>query len=141
MNIAHKCGLNCCRYEADNQRDMSIGNVIHNMIFDTIEVHCLGSKAARSPPSLDSPPSADVAELCGGAADTAYMLVRRGFVHGLSFDLTVGFNLKPKQDRRYLWSYIQSQRPTIMMTSTPCAGMKGFAALSRVDNPVAYHRS
>ena len=49
----------------------------------------------------EDPPSVDVAELCGGAADVAYMLVRSGFVHGLNFDITVGFNLRTPGHRTF----------------------------------------
>ena len=34
MNLTHHFGLNGCRFEADNPRDMSLGSATNNMVFD-----------------------------------------------------------------------------------------------------------
>ena len=115
---------------------------MNNMVFDTFEEFIAWDRSsARSPPTPDTPQSVDVAELCGGAADVAYMLVRRGFVHGLHFDITVGYNLRTPSHKKHMWQYLDSRKPTIMLISTPCTGMKGFKELNRAINPHAYHKS
>ncbi|MDA8583227.1 hypothetical protein N9L68_03315 [bacterium] len=89
--------------------------------------------AARSQQSPNIRESVDVAELCGGAADVAYMLVRRGFVHALNFDITVGFNLRTPGHKMYLWQYLDARKPTIVLISTPCTGMKGVQGAESRD--------
>ena len=83
----------------------------------------------------------DVAQLCGGAGDTAALLVRRGYVDGPNFDLVAGVNLMSWDAAQQVERYVSVHKPRIMLLSTPCTGMKGFAALNKQKNPVAYHRS
>ena len=69
------------------------------------------------------------------------MLVRRGYEHGENFDITVGWNLRSRHDRGHFWKYLEVSKPTIMILSTPCIGMKAFAGINRVNAPEAYRRS
>ena len=61
----------------------------------------------------------DVAEICGGAADTAYLLVRRGFQHGVNFDITAGFNLRSQQTIDSLGTTSRSGSPRYSCSQTP----------------------
>ena len=36
--------------------------------------------------------------LCGGAADVADLLIRRGFTHGLDFDIVCGYDLSIRKN-------------------------------------------
>lgn len=142
MHLTHHIGFNCCRFEADNPRDMFLGNVTNSMVFDSIEEFVAWDRsAARSHPSPATPPSVDVAELCGGAADVADMLLRRGFLHGLNFDIIVGFNLRSPGHNKHMWQHLDARQPTIMIISTPCTGMKGSKAFNRAMDPHAYYAS
>ena len=69
------------------------------------------------------------------------MLVRRGFVHGLNIDITVGYNLRTPGHKEHMWQYLDSRKPRIVLISIPCTGMERFKALNRVTNPHAYHKS
>lgn len=142
INLSHYVRLTGCRFDAENPRYMLIGNIINNMVFDSFEeLLAWGRSAARSPPSPDMHPSVDVAQLCGGAADVAYMLVRRGFAHGLNFVITVGFNLRIPNHKKQMWQCLDSRQPTIVLISTPCTGMKGFKALNCALRHQSYHTS
>ena len=75
-----------------------------------------------------------MAELCGGAGGTGTLLVRRGYKGGPNFDIVCGINLLKKAERNAFLHYLDECRPTILIISTPCTGMKGFSALNRVIN-------
>ena len=92
------------------------------------------SDSNRAAPA-DVQKSVDVAEICGGAGDTAYMLIRRGLTHGLNFDITVGFNLKSPDHNTYMWQYCEARNPTIVLISTPCTGMKGVQSVESRYQP------
>ena len=66
----------------------------------------------------------DVAQLCGGAGDTAALLVRRGYKDGPNFDLVAGFDLLDPHATRQVENYVRLHKPRIMILSTPCTGMK-----------------
>ena len=83
----------------------------------------------------------DVAELCGGAGDTGSLLIRRGYSKGPNFDIIAGFDLKKDSTVRGLLRYVAVAKPVVLIISTPCTGMKGFSALNRSINPVAWRRS
>ena len=83
----------------------------------------------------------DVAELCGGAGDTAKLLVRRGFRAGPNFDIVCGIDLLQDSEVNALDKYLRSCQPFIVLISTPCTSLKGFSALNRVINPEGWARS
>jgi hypothetical protein len=66
----------------------------------------------------------DVAQLCGGAGDTAALLVRRDYVDGPNYDLVAGFNALSPDAMRQVERYVKVHKPRIMVLSTPCTGMK-----------------
>ena len=37
--------------------------------------------------------------------------------------------------------YLDASEPTVLIISTPCTGMRGFAALNRALTPAAWERS
>ena len=83
----------------------------------------------------------DVAELCGGAGDTGILLVRRGYRGGPNFDIVCGIDLLKRCNAMYFLNYLDACRPTILIMSTPCTGMKGFAALNRAIHHEGWLRS
>lgn len=83
----------------------------------------------------------DVAKLCGGAGDTAELLITRGYSGGPNFDILCGFNLLNPHTKYYFLRYLQQCRPNILLISTPCTGMKGFSALIRAINYAGWMRS
>ena len=82
----------------------------------------------------------DVAQLCGGAGDTAALLVKRGYKDGPNYDIVVGIDHMREDGRSYLRGYLRRRRPNIVLISTPCTGMKGFSALNRAINHAAWVR-
>ena len=91
-NISHHFGMCGCYFTPECPQDMFLGNPNGNMIFETFSEFSAWDSDQAVPADAQNP--VDVAEICGGAADTAYILVRRNFTHGLNFDITVGFSLR-----------------------------------------------
>ena len=85
--------------------------------------------------------SDDVAQLCGGAGDTAALLIRRGWQCGPNYDKVVGFNLLEKSTHNSFQTYLKQRKQKVLIISTPCTGMKGFSALNRAINYAAWLRS
>ena len=83
----------------------------------------------------------DVAQLCGGAGDTAELLITRGYSGGPNFDILCGFNLLNPHTKYYDLKYLQECQPNILLISTPCTGMKGFSALNRAINYAGWLRT
>ena len=67
----------------------------------------------------------DIAELCGGAGDTAELLIKRGYSGGPNFDIICGIDLLKPQNKAYFLRYLEECKPRILLISTPCTGMKG----------------
>ena len=67
--------------------------------------------------------------------------MRRGYVEGPNYDLVAGSNLMNFEAVRAVERYVTVHKPRIMLLSTPCTGMKGYASLNKQINPEAYHRS
>ena len=67
----------------------------------------------------------DVAQLCGGAGDTAALLVRREYKEGPNFDLVAGIDLISRHAMEQVVRYAHVHKPRIFIMSTPCTGMKG----------------
>ena len=76
----------------------------------------------------------DVAELCGGAAETGALLVRRGYRGGPNFDIIAGFNMRSKGEQDRLYTYMDKCKPNIFILSTPCTGMKGVQRHQRRES-------
>ena len=83
----------------------------------------------------------DVAELCGGAGATGTLLVRRGYSGGPNFDIVCGIDLLKPCNKMYFLKYLDECRPTILIMSTPCTGMKGFAALNKAIHRAGWLKS
>ena len=83
----------------------------------------------------------DAAELCGGAGGTGTLLVRRGWRKGPIFDIIVGFDLLKSNVKGQFLRYLQVSRPTVLIISTPCTGMRGFSGINRVKNHSTWLRS
>ena len=77
----------------------------------------------------------DVAQLCGGAGDTAALLVRRGYRGGPNFDLVAGINLLNPEAVRQVEHYAAVHKPKVMLLSTPCTGMKGVRRPEQAEEP------
>ena len=82
-----------------------------------------------------------MAELCGGAGGTGILLVRRGYRGGPNFDIVCGVDLLKPCNKSYFLRYLNECKPTVLIISTPCTGMKGFSALNRVINNTAWRKS
>ena len=67
---------------------------------------------------VSSPPD-DVAQLCGGAGDTATLLIRRGYQGGPNFDIFVGFGLLNAEVQDHFLKYLKYRKPKILLISTP----------------------
>jgi hypothetical protein len=129
-------GMNGCDYEFEQLADNSVKHHPGTYReFDSIDAFLADS--------LDSTKAAydDVAQPCGGAGDTAALLVRRGYVEGPNYDLVVGIDLLRPDSVRQVEHYVTVHKPRIMLLSTPCTGMKGFASLNASINPEAHARS
>lgn len=83
----------------------------------------------------------DVAELCGGAGDTAELLVKRGYSGGPNFDIVCGINLLVPCNKAHFLRYLEECKLNLLLISTPCTGMKGFSALNRVIHHAGWVRS
>ena len=80
------------------------------------ELRPLGGKPAWDYPDMasfmsewhsDGEGHHDVAELCGGAGDTAKLLVRRGFRAGPNFDIVCGIDLRKSSEQSALDDYLR----------------------------------
>ena len=103
--------------------------------FDTI-VAFLASTLRTSTQPYD-----DVAQLCGGAGDTAALLVRRGYHEGPNYDLVAGFDLRDPDQKAKVERYVTVHKPSIMILSTPCTGMRGFSGSNQRKTHAAWVRS
>ena len=74
----------------------------------------------------------DVAEIGGGSARTSHVLIKRWHTVqvGLNFDMTVSFDLLKPKDVQYMWIYLRTARPLVVVIATPCTGLAGFAGIS-----------
>ena len=84
----------------------------------------------------------DVAELCGGAARTSQLFIRRyhrsGARAGLNIDFVCGIDLMDETERQWAWSYFQCCKPFVVIISTPCTGMAGWKHINRKINYATY---
>ena len=62
------------------------------------------------------------------------MLITRGYEGGPNFDIVCGIDFLVPRERADFLHYLEECKPRILLISTPCTGMKGFSALSRVIN-------
>jgi hypothetical protein len=128
-------GMNGSEYEFEQLADNAVKRYPGTYReFETIDAS-LSDSLHSSEAAYD-----DVAQLCGGAGDTAALLVRRGYVEGPNYDLVAGINLLSTAAVQQVEHYVAVHKPRIMLLSTPCTGMKGFASLNKQKNPEAYHR-
>ena len=89
----------------------------------------------------DDSRSVDVVEICGGAAQTSVILIKRRYIKvGQNFDSVVGVNFMDQQQIAAMWQYFKLCTPLVAVISTPCKGLKGWA-INRVIAPDAWHRS
>ena len=85
----------------------------------------------------------DVAEICGGEANSTRLLVsrRRETRAGPNFDLTTGVDLTIRSDVHMIWQYIFFCMPWIIIMVPPCRGFLGFAPINRKINRAGWERS
>ena len=89
MLISDKVGLNGSGFVTGPPLDCRISRSHNFLAFDSLKEFASWDTTGAG---LISALSDDVSELCGGNCDTAYLLVRRGDVHGTTFDSVAGFN-------------------------------------------------
>ena len=65
--------------------------------------------------SLPAGAAVDIVELCGGMAATSRMLVRRGCITGLNFNIVVGFDVEDRQNEQFLYVYIYRFRTLVFI--------------------------
>ena len=83
----------------------------------------------------------DVAELCGGAGDTAKLLIKRGYSGWPNFDVVCGINLLVPCNKTCFLRYLSESKPAILLINRPCTGMKRFNALNRAIHHAGSVRS
>ena len=128
------CGMNGCDYNPACLEEFCENGT--PVVFENIEAFARWDTSTTHNRVGD-----DVAQLCGGAGDTAALLVKRGYKDGPNFDIIVGIDLMREDGRSYLRGYLRRRRPKIVLISMPCTGMKGFSALNRAINHAAWVRS
>jgi hypothetical protein len=129
-------GMNGSEYEIEKRVDNAVQrHPDYYWEFDSIDAFLNDSMHSSKAPYDD------VAQLCGGAGDTAALLVRRGYVSGPNYDLVCGINLLCRKAMTQVEHYVSKHKPRIMLLSTPCTGMKGFKKLNQKINPEDYARS
>ena len=84
--------------------------------------------------------------VCGDASSPVQRILRAlkvliVVVFAFAFDLVAGFNALSPDAMRQVERYVTVHKPRIMLLSTPCTGMKGFASLNAEINPEAHARS
>ena len=134
-------GLNGSDFEPESQFHHSVSQHSRSMHFESLDAFAGWNSQRRHTGGDASHTYDDVAELCGGAADTGALLIRRGYRAGPNFDIVVGFDLQRQNTRRHFLVYLDMSQPTVLIISTPCTGMKGFAALNRALNHAAWENS
>ena len=81
----------------------------------------------------------DIVEVCGGENRVTQFLIRRlhrtGFRRGLNLDSVVGVNLLLASERKWVWTYLETCKPIVVVMSPPCRGMRGYVELNRITNP------
>jgi len=132
-------GLNGSTFEPHEQHDHSVA--CSPMHFDDLASFTTWNESkvkSQHPPGRHYH---DVAELCGGAGGTGTLLVRRGWRKGPNFDIIVGFDLTKHDTKDHFLSYLKTSKPTVLIISTPCTGMKGFSGINRLKNHATWLRS
>ena len=117
-------GMNGSSFVPETQQEHSQASAMHFEDFESFTTWNSSQKLGFH----------DVAELCGGAGDTAELLIKRGYSSGPNFDIVCGINLLVPCNKAHFLRYLKECKPTILLISTPCTGMKGFSALNRVIN-------
>ena len=124
-------GMNGSEFVPETQQDLTLSSAMH---FEDLESFNTWNSSQQSG-------FHDVAELCGGAGGTGALLVRRGYRAGPNFDIACGIDLMKQCNKAQFLEYLDKCRPTILIISTPCTGMKGFSALNRAINHAGWLRS
>ena len=132
-------GLNGSTFEPEKQQDHSAAS--SPMIFDDLESFTAWNASIGGEQSLTGRHYHDAAELCGGAGGTGTLLVRRGWRKGPNFDIIVGFDLLKPDAKDHFLRYLDVSKPTVLIISTPCTGMKGSSAINRIKNHSTWLRS
>ena len=131
--------MNGSDFEPSSPAEHGIGS--QQLVFEYLESFNAWNEGSHGFGGRLPPVYHDVAELCGGAGDTGSLLIRRGNVKGPNFDIVVGFNLLKESMCRAFLRYLARAKPTVLIISTPCTGMKGFSALNRAIDRSAWLRS
>ncbi len=81
---------------------------------------------------VSNPHKVDIVELMGGEAVTTRMLVHRHRRGGLNFDLAVGFDLLKPRTVQFMWDYLDTVEPSIIVMAPVGTSLKGWSSLNRV---------
>ena len=98
-------GLNGSDFEPSSPAEHGIGS--QQLVFDDLESFNAWNEGNHGLSGGSPPAYRDVAEICGGAADTGSLLIRRGYVGGPNFDIIVGYDLKKDHMARGLLQYLK----------------------------------
>ena len=110
--ISWDLGFNGSEFEPTAQSELNEGH--SSMVFDDVESFARWDEGegyfAVLPPQVqasNSSPPDDFAQLCGGAGDTAALLIRRGYRGGPNFDIVVGIDLMKRSSEEKFVQYIE----------------------------------
>ena len=87
----------------------------------------LPSDAGRKSPNGHR--SVDVVEMCGGMGGVLRMTISRNLVGGENVDLRCNWNLLDPSHNKAFWSYLKSEKPTVVVMAPPCTAFNALAQL------------
>eukprot|EP00973_Karenia_brevis_P064557 8969657-Karenia_brevis.AAC.1 len=79
-------------------------------------------------------------EVCGGQALTTRIAVRRKLKGGQNFDVVCGLDLMRPVHVEYLWQYLRTCCPRVIVMAPPCTALSGWSRFNRHRNPLKYWR-
>jgi hypothetical protein len=83
----------------------------------------------------------DIVEVCGGAARTTYLCVRRQLTSGHNFELLTGCDLNDIRTQVIVWGYFDVARPLVTVMAPTCSPFGPFGRLNRVMAPDGWRAS
>ena len=72
----------------------------------------------------------DIVEICGGAARTSYIAIRRRLKVGENFDIICGFDINTSKDQKLVEEYFVTYQPLVSVMSPMC---RPFGPMSNVN--------
>ena len=86
-------------------------------------------------------PGIDVVELCGGAARTSTVSVRRQLTAGPNFDLMTGTDLNEPREQHSVYDYIKHSDVLVTVMAPTCKPFGSWSHINRVANYNAWQAS